>query len=309
MFYRKLTRNELKIELSKPAKEVRINDLKITDNGRLKILIDDVIFESFFSNSDQKRLFVCLTDAATSLYPTFQRASWQSTLEGMFLCFDDPTKNRPIPPPIPLTYYFGENNNNYADLLIQIVRKIASLHSIPVQDIVFIGSSMAGFAALYCCDKLIGSKCLTFNPQFFIKDWLESRTFFNDKDYEKLFSISFNDGINKNRIDLSDIYKNKESRFFIFINTESEPDKHQIDKFCFLNKFKYKRGIQKINNILLYISPFKAPHPHQVFPIEQTCKVFLNSLYRFSIDSCDEDVYSAFISINAWYNRNLMSKT
>ena len=48
MFYRKLTRNELKIELSKPAKEVRINDLKITDNGRLKILIDDVIFESFF---------------------------------------------------------------------------------------------------------------------------------------------------------------------------------------------------------------------------------------------------------------------
>lgn len=48
MFYRKLTRNELKIELSKPAKEVRINDLKITDNGRLKILIDDVMFESFF---------------------------------------------------------------------------------------------------------------------------------------------------------------------------------------------------------------------------------------------------------------------
>lgn len=165
---------------------------------------------------------------------------------------------------------------------------------------------MAGFSALYCCDNLKGSKSIVFNPQFFIQKWLSSWTFFTDKDFERCFDFSFADPQFFYRIDLRRITENKKSRFFIFLNTNSAQDKLQIDELARVSGFKYRTGIQKIGNIMLYIAPFNAPHPHQAFPIEQTCRIFLNSLYNFNLTNFEKDVYFAFTSMYAWHFRKLM---
>ncbi len=298
-----LTRDEIKIELAKEPVAVDINELDNSTFGRLQLLVDGVCFETFLANSKEKKLFVCLSDAGTNIYPRFQRASWISTFKGLFLCIDDPSKSSA---PIPLTYYFGTKNISYLDLIIKIVQKVSKLHSIRVEDIIFIGSSMAGFSALYCCDNLKGSKSIVFNPQFFIQKWLSSRTFFTDKDFERCFDFSFADPQFFYRTDLRRITENKKSRFFIFLNTNSAQDKLQIDELARVSGFKYRTGIQKIGNIMLYIAPFNAPHPHQAFPIEQTCRIFLNSLYNFNLTNFEKDVYFAFTSMYAWHFRKLM---
>ncbi|MBQ6668912.1 MAG: hypothetical protein IJM72_02525, partial [Deltaproteobacteria bacterium] len=168
-----------------PVKTI-LEELNTRHKNRITISVDGVDFECFFSPPIGNKLYVCLTACAQNIkeYPVFQRLTWCKVLGGGVLCIDDPT--RKLIKHTVSTYFFGEKNLSYSDLLLKIIHKIAKLYNIKNNNIIFISNSNGGFAALYCANKLEHSNAIVFNPNIDIKIWL-SKKFTKDVPHNELF--------------------------------------------------------------------------------------------------------------------------
>ncbi|WP_165066666.1 hypothetical protein [Desulfovibrio sp. ZJ200] len=267
-----MNNTELKVLLSASPKKLSLANLSKEDTYRLSISVKNTSFEVFFIPSQYRKLYVSLSaiGVCNRPYPIFHRVSWYNTFDGMFLCIDDPTRHETGIAP---TYFFGQKQTNYLDLLCDIINKFLEIYNISYNDLTIISSSNGGFAALWCTRKFPGSTCLAFNPQFDIPLYLQNIRRDVRKKFESALSINFDDSSLANRFYLYDILKEEKSKICIYSNIQSPSDKIQIDSLFRMNNKKYCLGLQKINNIWFIIVELDGVDKHLVLPLPYIVRI------------------------------------
>lgn len=270
---------EIKKLLDKEASSVSLDNLKIEHKGRLRIRTDHFDVETFLVPKFYEKLYVFLSGVGhwDTAYPFFERTRWSKDLKGISLFFDDPTR---VQAKLDLPYYFGSKENDCKDEILKIVLKICSIHNINFQNVVFIGHSNAGYAAIYLADKLKGSLSISFCPQFSIKKFLDNKN--NDfEKFKKQLGIKDEDISNfDNRLSIENLVNNRNnaSRFLVYSNLASTVDLLQlglIDEFKDVNEIK--PDFYKFNNVLIWAVNIKCARPHQAWP-DQHVSMYLEAL-------------------------------
>ena len=271
-----------KIFQSNPT-NIHLENLVCGYSGRLSINVDDSTFETCLLPHTEKKLFVILTAINSRVsYPRFIRQRWSMFLDGYCLYIDDPTRMEHSLKFHPC-FYFGNTEKNYCDLIIKIIVKIAAIHKIKTEDIIFIGSSNAGFACLYMSCTLKKSKCIAHCPQFSIKTYFGPHY----KIFEREFNINLDSNDIQYRVNLIDMLKsNIHSQIVIYSNTKCLSDYNQIKLLYEAYGIDIKNGIEKINNNLtVIIADIDAPDPH----IAQPGIPFIKYIYDHMLQNSNYD--------------------
>lgn len=275
--------------LTQDPEYIDINDIDQKTEGRLQIAIGNTKFESILIPSKTKKLYVFLSsNGSKDKYPIFHRISWCDKFDGMCIYLDDPTRVDKKMETV--AFYFGSKEVNYADYICEIVTKIANMNNIVHKNIVFISSSNGGFAALYCCNKILGSKCIALNPQ------LDIALYFGNNDaFERVLDVKFSDSKYDKRFNVLDILNNKESKFFIFSNLKSGLDRPQMDMiFKKTNKILQIGCTQITDNIMILLVDIDANNPHLVQPDEYFVPI-IEKIMDKQIAKEQETICNAFI--------------
>lgn len=272
--------SDIKTKIDEPAKSTKLEELNINDKFRLKINTGNTTFEAFLLPKYNQKLYVFLSGVGhwDTTYPFFERSRWGKDLDGMVLYFDDPTR---INAKLDLPYYFGTKEHDAKDQLLKIIIKICQEHLIDNKNVIFIGHSNAGFAAIYLACKLAGSSCFAYCPQFDIKTYLSNK----NNDYEKFLKnleIS-NQSEYKDRLNIIEIINNNlKSKIYLYSNIESKVDKDQIVLLKqFANK-KLNTGYYQFESaggggINIWLVGIKCQRPHHAYPDQHITKFILNS--------------------------------
>ena len=256
--------------------------------------------ESFiFKNNSSQKLYVFFTAIGilTKRYPIFHRVSYAPYLDGISIFFDDPTRKEINFSP---SFYFGYNDFNCLDYIYNIIETIINKYKINKKNVFFISSSNGGFAAIYLCNKLKGSNCISLCPQLDIKLYLQKNY---QKFLDKVGLKKIDEERNLSRLNLYNIINNIESKFFIYSNIFSLSDNEQIKSFFkFVNK-ELNTGLQKINeNIYLLLVKIDSINPHIAQPNLNFVKKIIYSLEKESFDEFDFGVITEYM--NLFYKEN-----
>lgn len=264
-----MNKEEFKLLLEQNSKKVQLENLTRDDIHRLSIKVGDAEFESFFMPSEYKKLYVIFSAVGKDgrAYPLFQRVTWYDHFNGMFLWIDDPTRNATKIAP---TYYFGTKDNNYLNLICDIIKKFIDIYGITSKNVTFISSSNGGFAALWCSKKIKGSTCLAYNPQLNVPVYYQKMR----NKFENALNVSFDDESLHERFYLDNIEKEKDSKICIFSNLKGASDKIQIDTFFSRIGKKYIYGLQKVDNIWFIIADIEAENNHLAQPSPYISRIF-----------------------------------
>lgn len=270
--------------------EIRLEDITETHYARLAINIEETIFETCLLPAKTKKLFVILTALNSRLsYPKFSRQRWSMFLDAYCLYIDDPTRNEHSLRFHPC-FYFGTDKKDYCEFILKIIRKIASLHSIPIDNIYLIGSSNAGFACIKIACLLEGAKCIALCPQISIKTFFEG----NHKLFEKEFNVNLDNRDLLYRTTLLPLLKeNKRSKIVIYSNIKSSNDRNQMNLLCRAFEKNLEEGFLQITNLLsLVITNIDAPDPHVAQPGISFIKYLLHYI---DSNTHDNSIINSFI--------------
>ena len=242
--------------LTRPARDITLDELDATCAGRLRIAVGTTWFESCLIPSNTKKLYVFLSSAAGKVkdpYPVFHRISWADKFDGVCLYLDDPTRNeRDFGGG---TFYFGYKEHNYCEYIIEIVRRVQANHGIKMADTIFISSSNGGFAALYLANVLQGSKCIVSNPQIDVTGRYE-RFGLTAQELNEVYD----------RMCVTNILKNTKSQFFIYFNLIAGNDYFHYNKLMSAAKKAMEIGVYNLTrNITMLTTKIPTEDPHGVF--------------------------------------------
>lgn len=290
-----MNKQQIKELLLESPKEILLSQISPDDVNRLRIITDGITFESFVRKPEKNsvfngKLYICLSAVfhGYKKYPVFHRASWQELLGGILVCIDDPTRqdiNHQVS-----TYFFGNKDLNYIDLVVKIARHFANIYSINYENIVFISNSNGGFAALNCANILQGSSAITFNPNINIELWSSHKKTEqkpHSKLFEEIFKVKFSDKALSNRFDVTSIISNQKSKFFLYFNKASSWDAEQLNYFCSKTGFEASLELQKKGNVFLYTNNVPAKDPHMAFPNENSIFFIEDILSKTEISEKD----------------------
>lgn len=271
---------DLRRILKETKNTINCNENDYIDN--IKVGNNDFVFKettvkSFFVHDDDKRIFVFLSAVGTQrdCYPIFHRVSWHDKFKGIKLYFDDPTRFEINFAPC---FYFGNKNNNYLSLMKEIIDKLQTKYGISNSDITFISSSNGGFGIIYLAEQFPGSSCISLCPQLDVKLYLGESSF---EKFKEMTGIGKGD-IDKGTYERLNLYRigdsttttsdNNRSKYIIYSNVACLSDKAQIESFCQSINYKYKLGLNKVNdNLYLLIVSMHNIDPHAVQPNVSFC--------------------------------------
>ena len=281
--------SDIKRYLTSKTINIEYNKITYEHKYRLAIKHTETTFETFFLPKPYKKLYVFLSATGhwDAEYPYFERVRWAKDMNGMCLFIDDPTR---IEKKINLSYFFGNNRNDYKDYIVDIVKHIAYIYNIEYNNICFVGHSNAGFACIYLCNKISGSKCIALSPQLSIFDYFNDNKREDAIEFESKMNISRNDKKIENRIKLYNILDQKESKFFIFSNIESISDFNQMNSLFKMSNCELNSEFSIINNIICFTPKIKSTRPHHVWPDQFICKFFNSLLDKENISDYDIDL-------------------
>ena len=163
-----------------------------------------------------------------------------------------------------VTFYYGTSDVDYLSLLCDIVQKFLSIHHISAEACYCISNSKGGYAALAITHHLSGANAIALSPQISIPTYFHN-IYRESNAFESYFQIQFNKSL---RFELYDIFDNTKSNFFIYANKASCTDRVQIEAIFNYVGATPAIGLQKINNVYIYISDIPAPYSHVTFPNE-----------------------------------------
>ena len=264
LFRKELYKNDKKF-LEETNKIIDINNLYNPPEGRFTIPYKGVEFECLYKkNTESNRLYVIFSGSrkAGNIQPTFKRWSYYKYMDGSMLNIDDPTCK--LYKELVLGWYYGTKNECYLDYIIEIVQSFALQNGIKSNDIVFFASSGGGYAALYCASKIKHSTAAVINPQIRLTLYDYAKWF------QKITNINLleNDLFERNKLPEL-INQNKESRFIIIINIESDVDMVQLEELCKVLNESYNYGLTKLRDNILcwtYQAVSSMPHNAQEYP-------------------------------------------
>lgn len=179
------------------------------------------------SQNGGRKLYIFPTCLGNKLftYPHFTRVSWFNYLDGYCLAVDDPFRDPSVDPEggRGATYFFGSKDVYCLSLLAPMILELAKKLSVSPNNIVIVGSSNGGFAAIRLA-SLIGNDCLAIalNPILSIVD---REKIGSGVGFAHRFKISLDDICFCKRLSvLDDLLNSKNFKFVVFSNPRSSFD-------------------------------------------------------------------------------------
>lgn len=243
-----------KLATSEPLK-INFKNFLGSECGRFDVKYNNTNFECLLIDSNVKRLFVCFSAAGRKKQDTlFQRLGWCRQLNGICLYIEDPMykENKGLE----CGWFYGTEKESYLVHVNKIIEKILQERSINSQDVVFLGSSSAGYAALYSANLLQGSIAYAYNPQITPKNWLDADNF------QRITKINLDGQDAFNRKSLKNIAENNKSKFLIFYNLASKHDQKQFNPWFDELGIKKNDGLKVHNNIYFFVKEINNHNSH-----------------------------------------------
>jgi len=232
--------------LAETDKIIDIDNIKELPNGRFKCFYKGIRFDFCFNYVKGAPLYVVLNGSRTGEYPEFKRWDWYHSFNGSMLNIADPSLN--INPKLHLGWYYGTTEENYRQLVVEIVTKIAVFLKIKHNNIIFYGSSGGGAAALHCAGLLEGSTAVVINPQIYLN------LYHYAAEFQKITGINLSQKDKWHRNDGSYyILNSPKSQFLIVENIQSEDDRIQFFELEKNMNKKFRYGINRFNNIGVWL--------------------------------------------------------
>lgn len=263
-------------------------------NGRLYARYKGYQFRSFFYRKDSKFLFVILNGALTGRKPQFNRWSYYSFLDGSVLDIADPMYERYDN--LELGWYYGTDEENLRIYLTEYVKKISDFLHVEHADIIFLGSSGGGAAALECVNYFQGAIAISINPQVQLCDYSYAHKF------EDITRVSLT---TDNWYRADGIYQLKQGKHILLINLRSEYDMDQLRKICDELGIAVKYGINKFSNLIVWIYDCDLGHYKSAHTLQENyCVCFCIEWLAHNFDNEQElrNADSLFRLINEFWS-------
>lgn len=281
-----------------------INNIKEIRTGRYNTDIEDAHFEIFANIKKSDKLIIILGagQGKHRIKPRFIRWSWYPFMDGSVICIEDPMYYNPKFQELKLGWFFGDANTNYREYTRKLVEKLCDHLNIVYDNLYFYSSSGGGTVSIHMASMFKNSTAIAINPQLDIRTWEYAEKF------QEIVNVDLYKSDPFERIEtIQHIKKGKASTFLIIFNIRSDSDRKQLYSFCNQIQYTPKFGIQKINNIVLWVYDAKSRSPHTAFEdyILYFCIMYLANLSKKGIDlNAFEELYLLFSEIwyNNWYN-------
>lgn len=248
-------------------------------SGRFRITLHGAPFEGIFHEKPGNFLYIAF-DGGRNLadtLPKFPRWSYSSLVDGSFLAIEDPMYY--LYDTIQLAWYYGTREHCYLEDCVEIVKAVCSKLNIPFENVVFLGSSGGGYAALYAATLLQNSLSISLNPQLSISRHHTAAEFARITG----ISLKADDPLNRNNL-ARQILEWSTSRHVIIYNSH-DPHYKLFFQLAEALSVPLRYGISISQNILMwtYSTP-GSPNPHNAMEtraifsmIDYIAKEFTNS--------------------------------
>ncbi|MGA6128334.1 MULTISPECIES: hypothetical protein [unclassified Microbacterium] len=269
---------------------------------RVRVVDGDLSFDCYGTPSRTPRLHVFLSAGGGKLKdgvnPTFPRSSWHPWVDGVSVNIDDPTFAA-YPGRLQTGWYLGTKERDAIEPLIDIVARIQLSYGIADHDVIFVGSSAGGTAALKLAAALPGSTAIAENPPIY--PHLQSSI-----KYFRRVGFELDSAEMKQRNALDGLFDHSQSRFFIFQNLDDTSVMPQLDDLMAQRGLVVPGvGVHTIGSATLTMTSAPTLSPHHVFLNEDEFRAVLRSVDR-SVAASERAAVLQVVS-DCLRNRALMS--
>ena len=178
-------------------------------------------------------------------------------------------------------WYYGTKDTSYLVEMVPLIYKFIDALNVKQEDIIFLGSSGGGYAAIYLANLFDGATAMALSPQYDIGH-LNPR---DNKIFMEEYGIDLldDDKFNRNVLKIT----SKNSLFFLVENSLSEMDwDKQFLPFCKRHGIIPKYGISQYDNIITWVHASNGIDTHTSNP--EKCGIvileFLLNEYRRGVD-------------------------
>lgn len=214
---------------------------------RFDVNYNDYRFSCLFNKREKGPLYVILNGALIGNAPEFKRWTYYKYLDGSMLNIADPMYYKFDN--LKLGWYYGDENNNLRLYLADIILKAASILGIPNNQIVLIGSSAGGAAAIQVAHFIDGSTVIAINSQ------IKLSLYYYHERFKEITGIDLRKYDVFGRNDTSNILcdQSSNSKYILLENVRSKVDCDQILHIIPILDKKPEYGISQYKNLLIWI--------------------------------------------------------
>ncbi len=266
-----------------------------------RILYGTAVFDYYFKpDKKSKMLFVTLrgwrANGGDDVH--FERISYQYIVNCNFLAINNPQFHNY--PDLNAGWFIGPPEEDYTLYLSRIIKKIANTISVPQKNIIIMGSSAAGTAAIHCSEYISGSYSVSINPQL-----LPHANEYLLNDFKKTgYSLS---DYPPSRTNTQYILEQKKAKHIIIVNVRSDEDFIPLRKLLLSKKLAIQYGLKIYPdcNLIIWLYDAYGVGPgraHDCFEdpiIMESIMSLINALQKD--EQINEDVY-------LWLNEHWFSR-
>lgn len=248
--------------MNEEVKTVDFNDFVFfREKARYSINYSGVRFECLFINNNKDKLVISLGGGGrgNKSFPQFFRWKYANFLDANIFCIDDPMYyNRKF---TGVKWYYGTKDTSYLKLMLPILYKVIEELNVNFEDVIFLGSSGGGYAAIYLANLIDGTTAIALSPQYDIGHLTpnDTKNFMEEDGIDLLTE----DKHGRNVLKIS----NQNSLFILVENSLSEMDwERQFIPFCRRHDINIRYGITQHKNIITWVHASNGIDTHASNP-------------------------------------------
>ena len=229
---------------------------------RLRVIDGALAVDMFATPSETKRLYVFLSAGGGALKsgdsPEFPRVNWHAWFDGVCVNIDDPTFSA-FPGALQTGWYLGTPEQDAVVTVAAVIERIRSRFDIDRGEVVVIGSSAGGTAALRIAAAVPGATAIAENPPIYPHEQSSIQ-------YFRRAGLEIDDGPLLQRASLRHILDHEQSRFLILQNGEDTEVVSQLRRLLSEAQLPLPGiGLSETGALSLYITSVPAVSPHHAF--------------------------------------------
>lgn len=248
---------------STPVVQMNLDDWDGDPSPRRLRLIDrSLVIDCFATPSRVKKLNVFLSAGGgqikDGIIPSFQRVGWHPWFDGVNVNIADPTYSA-YPNKLYTGWYLGNEHQDAVLSVRDVIRRIQTRLDISNENVVIIGSSAGGTSALKLANIIPGSTAIAENPPVYPHQRTSAKAFSS-------IGIDLEEKKFADRTNLSGIFTNKASRFFIIQNAFDGGVVKQLQELFKSEGLKFPGvGLSTVGAVTLYLASIPARSSHDTF--------------------------------------------
>jgi len=227
--------------------EYSYDDWNELPQGRFDVELNSYKFSCIFNKKETGPLYVILNGSLLYQKPEFKRWSYYSFLDGSMLNIADPMYYKYDD--LKLGWYYGDTENNLREYLSCIITKAAQIIGLSNKEIVILGSSGGGAAAIHVGHLINGSTVIAINSQVKLSLYYYSETF------KQITGIDLDRDDKFGRNDTINLLNNSsgKTKFILLDNVRSSVDCDQLNHIASILPHVPSYGLTQYGNLILWL--------------------------------------------------------